>query len=60
MAIVLFALAVVGIPVAILLLNDYGTKRGCGRGCGTCRNRDICYRRRKKPGSGAKKQESAR
>ena len=45
-AIGLFAVAVIGIPIAILLYNDYGKKRGCGRGCATCGNRDICYRKR--------------
>ena len=47
-AIGLFAVAVIGIPIAILLCNDYGKKRGCGRGCATCVNRDICYRKRQK------------
>ena len=47
-AIALFAAAVIGIPIAILLYNDYGKKRGCGRGCATCGNRDICYRKRQK------------
>ena len=47
-AIGLFAVAVIGIPIAILLFNDYGKKRGCGRGCATCGNRDICYRNKKK------------
>lgn len=42
-AIGLFAVAVLGIPIAILLLNDYGKKRGCGRGCADCGNRDICH-----------------
>lgn len=42
-AIALFAVAVIGIPITILLVNDYGTKRGCGRGCDTCRNREICH-----------------
>ena len=46
-AIALFAAAVIGIPIAILLYNDYGKKRGCGRGCATCGNWDICYRRKK-------------
>ncbi len=46
-AIGLFAAAVIGIPIAILLRNDYGKKRGCGRGCATCGNRDICYRGKK-------------
>ena len=35
-------------PIAVLLVNDYGKKRGCGRGCSTCGNRDICYRNKKK------------
>ena len=47
LAVFLFAAAVIGIPVAILLYNDYGKKRGCGRGCAACGNRDICYRRKK-------------
>ena len=42
-AIALFAAAVIGIPIALLLFNDYGKKRGCGRGCATCGNRDICH-----------------
>ena len=46
--ILLFVEAVVGIPMAILLFNQYGTKRGCGRGCATCGNREICYRKKKK------------
>ena len=45
---ILLALAVIGIPVAILRCNDYGKRRGCGRGCATCGNRDICYRGQKK------------
>lgn len=48
MAVILFILAVAGIPAAILILNDYGKKRGCGRGCATCGNRDICYRNQKR------------
>ena len=43
-AIGLFAVAVIGIPITILLFNDYGKKRGCA----TCGNRDICYRNKKK------------
>lgn len=42
-AIGLFAVAVLGIPIAILLLNDYGKKRGCGGGCADCGNREICH-----------------
>lgn len=49
MLIVLLILAAVVLPLAILLCNDYGSKRGCGRGCATCGNRDICYRTRTKP-----------
>lgn len=49
-AIALFVAAVAGIPIAILLCNGYGKKRGCGRGCATCGNRDICYRKKKQAG----------
>lgn len=42
-SIALFAVAVIGIPILILLFNDYGKKRGCGRGCSTCGNRFICH-----------------
>ena len=42
-AVALFAVAVIGIPIAILLYNDYGKKRGCGHGCSTCGNREICH-----------------
>ena len=38
-AIGLLAVAVLGIPIAILLLNDYGKKRGCA----DCGNREICH-----------------
>ncbi len=48
LTVTLFAGAVIGIPIAILLYNDYGSKRGCGRGCATCGNRDICYRKKRK------------
>jgi len=49
LAIGLFFLTVFGIPATILLYNDYGKKRGCGRGCAACGNRDICYRKKKAP-----------
>lgn len=42
-AIALFAVAVIGIPLIVLLKNDYGKKRGCGHGCATCGNREICH-----------------
>ena len=42
-AIAVFAVAVIGIPILILLKNDYGKKRGCGGGCATCGNREICH-----------------
>lgn len=43
MAVFLLILLVVGLPALILLKNDYGKKVGCGRGCSTCGNRDICH-----------------
>ena len=45
--IALFAVAVIGIPIAIFLFRDHGKNRGCGGGCSTCGNRDICYRNKK-------------
>lgn len=57
-AVALFAVAVIGIPVALLLKNDYGKKRGCGRGCSSCGNREICWRGQEKNG-GKKKEEQA-
>jgi len=44
--ILIFAL-IIFLPLAILLLTGQEKKRGCGRGCATCGNRDICYRRKK-------------
>ena len=54
-ALALFAVAVIGIPIAVLLKNGYGTKRGCGGGCATCRNRPLCHPDR--TGSGEKEEE---
>ena len=47
MLIILLLIAVFAIPLTILLLTRPDTKRGCGRGCATCGNRDICHRRKK-------------
>ena len=37
---------VFGIPLIVLLTTKQDKKRGCGRGCATCGNRDICHRRK--------------
>lgn len=47
MAIILLVLAAVGVPLAVMLYSEHGTKRGCGHGCATCGNREICHRHRK-------------
>ena len=47
MLILLLILAAVVLPLVLLLSNDYGSKRGCGRGCATCGNRNICHRNKK-------------
>lgn len=47
MAIILLILAAVGIPLFIMSYSEQNTKRGCGHGCATCGNREICHRRRK-------------
>lgn len=46
MAVVLFILAVCGIPLLLMHYSSHSTKRGCGRGCATCGNRDICHRKK--------------
>lgn len=33
-----------GLPLFIVLKTQQSQKRGCGRGCATCRNRDFCHR----------------
>ena len=42
--IALLTVAVIGIPLAIMLLTNSGSKRGCGGGCATCGNRNFCHR----------------
>lgn len=48
MMLVLFLICVIGIPMTIMIYTERGKKRGCGRGCATCGNREICHKRRKK------------
>ena len=37
------------VPAGYLVLKtNQAKKRGCGRGCATCGNRDVCYRSEKK------------
>lgn len=43
----LLAVAVIGIPLAIMLFTNSSSKRGCGGGCATCGNREFCHRREK-------------
>lgn len=38
------AVLCIGIPVIIMLKTNQSKKRGCGRGCATCGNRDFCHR----------------
>ena len=46
--IALLAVAVIGIPLAIMTFTNSDSKRGCGGGCATCGNREFCHRNRKK------------
>jgi hypothetical protein len=41
---ILLAALCFGIPVFIMLKTNQAQKRGCGRGCATCGNRDFCHR----------------
>ena len=54
MAIVLLVI-IVTVPAALAVLGTrLQKKRGCGRGCATCGNRELCHpgERRKSPGQG--------
>ena len=41
---ILLAALCIGLPVIIILKTNQSQKRGCGRGCATCGNRDFCHR----------------
>ena len=36
-------IAVLCFPLLFVIKNGQGKKRGCGRGCATCGNRDLCH-----------------
>ena len=59
MKFILIFAAIIVIPLVLLLFTNQEKKRGCGRGCATCGNRDICYRRKKgEKGENAQKNEN--
>lgn len=43
MAIPIFLLLVTVPAVLLVCRTEQRTKRGCGRGCATCGNREICH-----------------
>ena len=47
MKFILIFAVIFAVPLAILLVTNQEKKRGCGRGCATCGNREICHRRNK-------------
>jgi len=51
---VLVFAVVFALPLIVVLLTGQEKKRGCGRGCATCGNREICHRQKN-----AKKRENA-
>ena len=40
----LLAALCLGLPLFIVLKTQQSRKRGCGRCCATCGNRDFCHR----------------
>lgn len=40
----LLAALCLGLPLFIVLKTQQSQKRGCGRGCATCGNREFCHR----------------
>lgn len=51
---ILLAVLCVGLPLFIVLKTNQSPKRGCGRGCATCGNREFCHRSRIRTGGGQK------
>lgn len=48
------------VPAAFAVLyTKQVKKRGCGRGCARCGNRDFCHRRRLNMGKAAEKADGA-
>lgn len=41
--IILLAVLALGVPAFIVIKTNQSKKRGCGRGCATCKNRFICH-----------------
>lgn len=53
-------LLVAFVPAALAVLyTKQVKKRGCGRGCARCGNRDFCHRRRLSTGKAAEKADGA-
>ena len=52
--VLVFAIAF-GVPLILLLLTRQEKKRGCGRGCATCGNREICHRKNLEKSENAQK-----
>ena len=44
MLIPLLVVVALCLPLALVLAGNQSQKRGCGRGCATCGNRNICHR----------------
>ncbi len=53
MAILIFLLLVTVPAVLLVCRTEQRTKRGCGRGCATCGNREICHPGEKRRTSGS-------
>ena len=49
---ILILIAALAIPLALVLYTNQSGKRGCGRGCATCGNRNICHKTKYKPEAG--------
>ena len=44
MTVILVIAAALCLPLILVLATGQSQKRGCGRGCATCGNRNICHR----------------
>ena len=57
MKFVLIFAAVFVIPLVVLLITGQEKKRGCGRGCAICGNREICHGKKRQTRENAQKIE---
>ena len=57
MTVILILFVAFCLPLFLILSTGQSQKRGCGRGCATCGNREICHGKKKQKRENAQKIE---